>query len=75
MTKPKTYLESFALRLSHARGVDRLIGRAENRFEGDGLNWGAADTASMMASNSSLADVVTPTHRCSGHPPVGTQRI
>jgi pimeloyl-ACP methyl ester carboxylesterase len=59
----------------HARGVDRLIGRGETRFQGDGLNWGAADTASTMASKSSLAEVVTPTHRCSGHPPVGTQRI
>jgi hypothetical protein len=51
MVKPKTDLEPFALRaLGYARGDDRLIRRATERFEAMGLDWHAAETGNMMAS-------------------------
>jgi hypothetical protein len=49
--RPKTYLEPFALRaLGYARGDNRLIRQAIERFEAMGLDWHAAETGNLMAS-------------------------
>jgi hypothetical protein len=49
--RPKTYLEPFALRaLGYARGDDRLLRQAMERFEDMGLDWHAAETGKLMAS-------------------------
>jgi class 3 adenylate cyclase/tetratricopeptide (TPR) repeat protein len=49
--KPNTYLEPFALRaLGYARGDNRLIRQAMERFEAMGLDWHAAETGDLLTS-------------------------
>ncbi|MEO8292710.1 MAG: adenylate/guanylate cyclase domain-containing protein [Actinomycetota bacterium] len=50
LSKPKTYLEPFALRaLGFARGEDGLFQRAIERFESMGMQWHAAEARTLRA--------------------------